>query len=67
MRCCRGSTVSTKLGFKNPNDIVEIEIGNDYTGGYCKTSGYNWFSDLGRDSAMRRSLCRPLSLGDSAR
>jgi DMSO/TMAO reductase YedYZ molybdopterin-dependent catalytic subunit len=38
--------VPTKLGFKNPKHIVEIEIGNDYTGGYWETYGYNWFSGL---------------------
>ncbi len=38
--------VPTKLGFKNPKHIGEIEIGNDYTGGTWETSGYNWFSGL---------------------
>lgn len=38
--------VPTKLGFKNPKHINEIEIGNDYTGGYWETYGYNWFSGL---------------------
>jgi DMSO/TMAO reductase YedYZ molybdopterin-dependent catalytic subunit len=38
--------VPTKLGFKNPKHIGEIEIGNDYTGGYWETYGYNWFSGL---------------------
>ncbi|MDJ1159498.1 molybdopterin-dependent oxidoreductase [Chelatococcus sp. SYSU_G07232] len=38
--------VPTKLGFKNPKHLVEIEIGNDYTGGYWETYGYNWFSGL---------------------
>lgn len=38
--------VPTKLGFKNPKHIGEIEIGNDYTGGTWETYGYNWFSGL---------------------
>jgi DMSO/TMAO reductase YedYZ molybdopterin-dependent catalytic subunit len=38
--------VPTKLGFKNPKHIGEIEIGNDYTGGTWETVGYNWFSGL---------------------
>lgn len=38
--------VPTKLGFKNPKHIREIEIGNDFTGGYWETYGYNWFSGL---------------------
>jgi DMSO/TMAO reductase YedYZ molybdopterin-dependent catalytic subunit len=38
--------VPTKLGFKNPKHIGEIEIGNEYTGGYWETYGYNWFSGL---------------------
>lgn len=38
--------VPTKLGFKNPKHIGEIEIGDDYTGGYWETYGYNWFSGL---------------------
>lgn len=36
----------TKLGFKNPKHVAEIEIGDDYTGGYWETYGYNWFSGL---------------------
>ena len=36
----------TKLGFKNPKHIGEIEIGNEFTGGYWETYGYNWFSGL---------------------
>jgi DMSO/TMAO reductase YedYZ molybdopterin-dependent catalytic subunit len=36
----------TKLGFKNPKHIGEIEIGDEYTGGYWETYGYNWFSGL---------------------
>jgi len=31
--------VPTKLGFKNPKHIGEIEVGNDYTGGYWETYG----------------------------
>jgi DMSO/TMAO reductase YedYZ molybdopterin-dependent catalytic subunit len=38
--------VPTKLGFKNPKHINTIEIGNEYTGGYWETYGYNWFSGL---------------------
>jgi DMSO/TMAO reductase YedYZ molybdopterin-dependent catalytic subunit len=38
--------IPTKLGFKNPKHIGEIEVGNDYTGGYWETYGYNWFSGL---------------------
>lgn len=38
--------IPTKLGFKNPKHIGEIEVGNDYTGGYWETFGYNWFSGL---------------------
>jgi DMSO/TMAO reductase YedYZ molybdopterin-dependent catalytic subunit len=34
--------IPTKLGFKNPKHIGEIEIGN----GYWETYGYNWFSGL---------------------
>ena len=38
--------IPTKLGFKNPKHIGEIEIGNDFNGGYWETYGYNWFSEL---------------------
>ena len=38
--------IPTKLGFKNPKHIGEIEIGNDFNGGYWETYGYNWFSGL---------------------
>ena len=38
--------VPTKLGFKNPKHIREIEIGNEFNGGYWETYGYNWFSGL---------------------
>jgi len=36
--------IPTKLGFKNPKHVASIEIGNDFTGGYWETYGYNWFS-----------------------
>lgn len=38
--------VPTKLGFKNPKHIGEIEVGDEYIGGYWETYGYNWFSGL---------------------
>ncbi|NVO16517.1 MAG: molybdopterin-dependent oxidoreductase [Rhodoplanes sp.] len=38
--------VPTKLGFKNPKHIVAIEVGDEFTGGYWETYGYNWFSGL---------------------
>ncbi|MCW1427816.1 molybdopterin-dependent oxidoreductase [Novosphingobium sp. JCM 18896] len=38
--------VPTKLGFKNAKHVGEIEVGNDYTGGYWETYGYNWHSGL---------------------
>jgi DMSO/TMAO reductase YedYZ molybdopterin-dependent catalytic subunit len=38
--------IPTKLGFKNPKHIGEIEVGDDFTGGYWETYGYNWFSGL---------------------
>jgi DMSO/TMAO reductase YedYZ molybdopterin-dependent catalytic subunit len=38
--------IPTKLGFKNPKHIRSIDIGNDFTGGYWETYGYNWFSGL---------------------
>lgn len=38
--------IPTKLGFKNPKHIGEIEVGNDFNGGYWETYGYNWFSGL---------------------
>ncbi len=38
--------VPTKLGFKNPKHVISIEVGNDFTGGYWETYGYNWFSGL---------------------
>jgi DMSO/TMAO reductase YedYZ molybdopterin-dependent catalytic subunit len=33
--------IPTKLGFKNPKHIGEIEIGNEFNGGYWETHGYN--------------------------
>jgi DMSO/TMAO reductase YedYZ molybdopterin-dependent catalytic subunit len=38
--------VPTKLGFKNPKHICEIEVGDEFNGGYWETYGYNWFSGL---------------------
>jgi len=38
--------VPTKLGFKNPKHLVSLEVGNEFTGGYWETYGYNWFSGL---------------------
>lgn len=38
--------IPTKLGFKNPKHIGEIEVGDDFVGGYWETYGYNWFSGL---------------------
>jgi DMSO/TMAO reductase YedYZ molybdopterin-dependent catalytic subunit len=38
--------IPTKLGFKNAKHIGEIEVGDDYVGGYWETYGYNWFSGL---------------------
>jgi DMSO/TMAO reductase YedYZ molybdopterin-dependent catalytic subunit len=36
--------IPTKLGFKNPKNVVYIGVGNVYTGGYWEDQGYNWFS-----------------------
>jgi DMSO/TMAO reductase YedYZ molybdopterin-dependent catalytic subunit len=36
--------IPTKLGFKNPKSIMQISVGNVYTGGYWEDLGYNWFS-----------------------
>jgi DMSO/TMAO reductase YedYZ molybdopterin-dependent catalytic subunit len=36
--------IPTKLGFKNPKSVVQIAVGNVYTGGYWEDQGYNWFS-----------------------
>ncbi|WP_448953966.1 molybdopterin-dependent oxidoreductase [Labrys neptuniae] len=38
--------VPTKLGFKNPKHIGEIEVGNELIGGTWESQGYNWFSGL---------------------
>lgn len=38
--------IPTKLGFKNPKHVVEMIVGNEYTGGYWENQGYNWFSGL---------------------
>lgn len=38
--------IPTKLGFKNPKHVGEIEISNDYVGGTWETAGYDWFSGL---------------------
>jgi DMSO/TMAO reductase YedYZ molybdopterin-dependent catalytic subunit len=36
--------IPTKLGFKNPKNIVYMSVGNVYTGGYWEDQGYDWFS-----------------------
>ncbi len=36
--------VPTKLGFKNPKQIIAIEVTNVYPGGFWEDYGYNWFS-----------------------
>ncbi len=36
--------IPTKLGFKNPKSIMQINVGNVYPGGYWEDLGYNWFS-----------------------
>jgi DMSO/TMAO reductase YedYZ molybdopterin-dependent catalytic subunit len=36
--------IPTKLGFKNPKNIVYLGVSNVYTGGYWEDQGYNWFS-----------------------
>jgi DMSO/TMAO reductase YedYZ molybdopterin-dependent catalytic subunit len=36
--------IPTKLGFKNPKSIMQLAVGNVYTGGYWEDQGYNWFS-----------------------
>jgi DMSO/TMAO reductase YedYZ molybdopterin-dependent catalytic subunit len=36
----------TKLGFKNPKHVTDIEVSDDSLGGYWETYGYNWFSGL---------------------
>jgi len=36
--------IPTKLGFKNPKNLIYLGVGNVYTGGYWEDQGYNWFS-----------------------
>jgi DMSO/TMAO reductase YedYZ molybdopterin-dependent catalytic subunit len=36
----------TKLGFKQPKQIVAIEVTNTNPGGYWENRGFNWFSGL---------------------
>jgi DMSO/TMAO reductase YedYZ molybdopterin-dependent catalytic subunit len=36
----------TKLGFKQPKQILSIEVTNTYPGGYWEDRGFNWFSGL---------------------
>ena len=38
--------IPTKLGFKNPKHVMELNVGNRYLGGYWENQGYNWFSGL---------------------
>lgn len=38
--------IPTKLGFKNPKQIMEIYVTNMYPGGYWEDQGYNWFAGL---------------------
>ncbi len=38
--------IPTKLGFKNPKHVINIEISDESVGGYWETYGYNWFSGL---------------------
>ena len=38
--------IPTKLGFKNPKQIVAIFVSNMDPGGYWEDKGYNWFSGL---------------------
>jgi DMSO/TMAO reductase YedYZ molybdopterin-dependent catalytic subunit len=33
----------TKLGYKNPQHIMEIFVTNTFPGGYWVDQGYNWF------------------------
>ena len=35
--------IPTKLGYKNPKQVVSIEVTNIYPGGYWEDQGYNWF------------------------
>ena len=36
----------TKLGFKQPKQILAMEVTNTYRGGYWEDRGFNWFSGL---------------------
>ena len=36
--------IPTKLGFKNPKQIMQLAVTNIYPGGYWEDQGYNWFS-----------------------
>jgi DMSO/TMAO reductase YedYZ molybdopterin-dependent catalytic subunit len=36
----------TKLGFKQPKQILAIEVTNTYPGGYWEERGFNWFSGI---------------------
>jgi DMSO/TMAO reductase YedYZ molybdopterin-dependent catalytic subunit len=36
--------IPTKLGFKNPKQIMAMTVTNEYPGGYWEDQGYNWFS-----------------------
>jgi DMSO/TMAO reductase YedYZ molybdopterin-dependent catalytic subunit len=36
--------IPTKLGFKNPESVVAMEVTNKWTGGYWANQGHNWFS-----------------------
>jgi DMSO/TMAO reductase YedYZ molybdopterin-dependent catalytic subunit len=38
--------IPTKLGFKNPKHVMEVNVSNRYLGGYWENQGYNWFSGL---------------------
>ena len=33
----------TKLGYKNPKNIMALFVSNTYSGGYWEDQGYNWF------------------------
>ncbi|HZP76887.1 MAG TPA: molybdopterin-dependent oxidoreductase [Pseudolabrys sp.] len=38
--------IPTKLGFKNPKYVMEMNVTNKDLGGYWENQGYNWFSGL---------------------
>ncbi len=38
--------IPTKLGFKNPKHVMEMNVTNKDLGGYWENQGYNWFSGL---------------------